>query len=199
MVFNLALFLTDAIAKLGYPGIFFMMAGESALLPIPSEIVLPFAGFLIYSGKMSFWLVTIIAIFGQIFGSIVAYWIGYYGGRPLVLNYGKHVLLNRKRFERVGGWFTKYGAIAIFFTRLMPLVRTIISFPAGIARMNFRKFLVFSVAGIIPWTILLIYMGFKLGEFWISAIGFFSKFQLLVVIFALSLIGWWIWKARNED
>lgn len=199
MVFNLASFLTDAISRLGYPGIFFLMAGESALLPIPSEIVLPFAGFLIYSAKMSFWLVAITAIFGQIFGSIIAYAIGYYGGRPLVLSYGKYVFLSRKKFERVEDWFTKYGAPAIFFTRLMPLVRTVISFPAGIARMKFKKFLAFSIAGIIPWTILLIYIGFKLGEFWVSTIDFFSKFQLLVVIFALAFIGWWIWKARHED
>ncbi len=197
MVFGLASFVTDLISKSGYLGLFFLMTGESALLPIPSEIVLPFAGFLVYSGQMTFFSAIVIAILGQLFGSIISYSIGHYGGRPAILKYGEYLHLSEKKFARVDNWFKKYGSATIFFGRLLPVVRTVISFPAGIAKMNFRKFLFYSILGIIPWTIIFIYFGYILGERWQAIIATFDKFQLIVIIGIFIIIGYWIWKARN--
>lgn len=196
---QLASAVTDLIAKVGYVGLFFLMTGESALLPIPSEVVLPFAGFLVFSGKMAFWLAVIIAIAGQLFGSILSYYVGYYGGRPAVLRYGKYLHLSEKRLLHIEGWFKKYGSATIFFGRLLPVVRTVISFPAGIAKMNFRKFLFYSVIGIIPWTIFLVYFGLKLGEKWQSIIATFDQFQLIVIAGVIIFLVWWIWKVYTEQ
>lgn len=199
MVFGIATFITDAISRSGYFGLFFLMTGESALLPIPSEIVLPFAGFLVFSGKITFFSAVLIAILGQLFGSIISYFVGYYGGRRAVLKYGKYIHLKENRLEQVEGWFRKYGTLAIFFTRLMPIIRTVISFPAGMAKMKFSKFLFYSALGIIPWTIIFVYFGYTLGEHWQSIIATFDKFQLVVLIGIFALIGYWIWKVRNKN
>jgi membrane protein DedA with SNARE-associated domain len=199
MVLQLASTLTAWIAEAGYAGLFLLIAGESALLPIPSEVILPFAGFLVFSGKMTFWLAVLIAILGQIFGSAASYAVGYYGGRPIVLRYGKYFLLNHKHFEHVESWFSKHGMQAVFFGRLLPVVRTIISFPAGITKVNFKKFLLYSTLGIVPWTILLIYIGFKLGEKWQSIIATFDKFQLVVIAGIIIFLVWWAWNARREN
>ena len=199
MVLQLASLLTDLMASMGYIGLFFLIAGESALLPIPSEIILPFAGYLIFSGNMTFWLAVLVAILGQIFGSAVSYAIGYYGGRPLVLKYGKYFLLSHKHFEHVELWFKKHGMQAVFFGRLLPVIRTIISFPAGITKVNFKKFLLYSTLGITPWTIFLVYIGFKLGEKWQSIIATFDKFQLVVIAGIIVFLVWWVWKGVHEN
>jgi membrane protein DedA with SNARE-associated domain len=199
MVLALASAVTELIARMGYFGLFFLIAGESALMPIPSEVILPYAGYLVFSGKMTFMLAILAGITGQLFGSILAYAVGYYGGRPAVLKYGKYFLLSKKHFEHVESWFAKHGSAAIFFSRLMPVVRTVISFPAGIAEMPFRKFLFYSTLGIIPWTIILVYIGFKLGESWQSIITTFDKFQLLVVAGIVIFLAWWIWKEYREQ
>jgi membrane protein DedA with SNARE-associated domain len=199
MVLQLASFVTDLLMKMGYYGLFFLMAGESAFMPIPSEIVLPFAGFLMFSGKMTFWLAMLVAVAGQLLGSVIVYFIGFHGGRPFVLNYGKYFLLNKKHFERVEMWFNKFGAPAVFFGRLLPVVRTIISFPAGIAKMPFRKFMLYSTLGIVPWTAFLIYIGFKLGDKWRDIIATFDKFQLVVIAGLIVFVIWLVWKARNEN
>jgi len=199
MVLQLASTLTAWIAEAGYLGLFLLIAGESTLIPIPSEIILPFAGFLVFSGKMVFWLAVLVAILGQIFGSAISYAIGYYGGRPIVLRYGKYFLLSHKHFERVESWFSKHGMQAVFFCRLLPVVRTIISFPAGITRVNFKKFLLYSALGIIPWTIFLTYVGFKLGEQWQSIITTFDKFQLVVIAGIIVFLIWWVWTVRREN
>jgi len=200
MVFQLASFFTDIIAQSGYAGLFLLIAGESALMPIPSEIVLPFAGYLIFTGAMSFWLAVFVAIVGQMFGSVIAYYAGKYGGRPFVLNYGKYFFLGRKHFEHVEGWFHKHkhSEAMLFFSRLLPVVRTVISFVVGTAKVPFRKFLLYSTLGIIPWTILLIYIGFKLGDGWQSIIETFDKFQLVVIASIIIFIVWWIWKEKHE-
>jgi len=199
MVLALASMATELMARLGYFGLFFLIAGESALMPIPSEVILPFAGFLVFSGKMTFMLAVLAGITGQLFGSILAYAVGYYGGRPAVLKYGKYFLLSKKHFEHVESWFAKHGSAAIFFSRLMPVVRTVISFPAGIAEMPFKKFLFYSTVGIIPWTIVLVYIGFKLGAGWQSIVATFDKFQLLIVAGIVIFLAWWIWKEYREQ
>ncbi|MCX6774992.1 MAG: DedA family protein [DPANN group archaeon] len=199
MVLQLASTLTAWIAEAGYMGLFFLIAGESSLLPLPSEVILPFAGFLVFSGKMMFWPVVLVAILGQIFGSAISYAIGYYGGRPLVLRYGKYFLLSPKHFEQVESWFCKHCMLAVFFSRLLPVVRTIISFPAGITKVNFKKFLLFSALGITPWTVFLVYVGFRLGAAWQSIITTFDKFQLVVIAGLIAFLIWWVWNARREN
>jgi membrane protein DedA with SNARE-associated domain len=178
-------FISSAITKLmliaGYFGLFLLMAGESALLPIPSEIVLPFAGFLVFSGKMSLLFVILAAVAGQLFGSIVAYTIGYYGGRPLVLKYTKRFPFAQKHFFGAEAWFKKYGSLTVFFGRLLPIVRTIISFPAGVMKLNFGKFLIYSLLGIVSWTTALVLLGFKLGENWQNISVIFHKFQFILI------------------
>ncbi|MCX6775055.1 MAG: DedA family protein, partial [DPANN group archaeon] len=131
--------------------------------------------------------------------SAISYAIGYYGGRPLVLRYGKYFLLSPKHFEQVESWFSKHGMLAIFLSRLLPVVRTIISFPAGITKVNFKKFLLYSTLGIIPWTILLIYIGFKLGAAWQSIITTFDKFQLVVIAGIIVFLIWWVWRGIRES
>ncbi len=199
MVLQLASTLTAWMAEAGYVGLFLLIAGESALLPIPSEVILPFAGYLVFSGSISFWLAVTAAVTGQLFGSVLAYALGYYGGRPIVLKYGKYFLLNHKHFEHVELWFSKHGKLAVFFGRLLPVVRTLISFPAGITKMSFKKFLLYSTLGIVPWTILLIYIGFKLGAAWQSIITAFDKFQLVVIAGIIVFLIWWVWNAYREN
>lgn len=199
MVFGLASIFMNLMIQANYFGLFFLIAGESALLPIPSEIVLPFAGYLVYTGKMSLFFAVFAAVLGQLFGSILSYYIGYYGGRPLVLKYGKYFLLSKKHFEHVEGWFAKHGAAAVFFTRLLPVARTIISFPAGITKMNFKKFLLYSTLGIVPWTAFLIYIGFKLGDHWQNIIKTFDDFQYIVIAGIIIFIIWWVWKERKHQ
>ncbi len=195
---QLATFFVNWLAEMGSLGVFLLIAGESMLLPLPSEIILPFAGFLAYSGKVNLWLIILISIIGQLVGSIISYGIGYYGGRPFVLKYGRYFLLNKKHFEHVEKWFQKYGAITVFIGRLLPIVRTIISFPAGITKINFKKFLFYSTLGIIPWSVLFIYIGFRLGEGWTAIINIFDKFQYVVIAGIIAFIIWWIWKEKKE-
>ena len=173
----------NIIETLSYPGIVFLMALESACLPVPSEIVMPFAGFLASenSGFSIAWI-TAAGTLGNLLGSILAYWIGMKAGRTLILKYGRYVLIREKHLNWAENWFNKYGDPAIFFSRLMPIVRTFISLPAGMARMNFPKFVAFTVIGSIPWNFALTYAGYLLEKRWESIIDFFHKLDILVVI-----------------
>jgi membrane protein DedA with SNARE-associated domain len=199
MVLGLASTFMNLMLHANYLGLFFLIAGESALLPIPSEIILPFAGYLVFAGKMSFFFAVFAAVLGQLFGSVLTYFIGYYGGRPLVLKYGKYFLLSKRHFEHVESWFAKHGAATVFLTRLLPVARTIISFPAGIAKMNFKKFLLYSTAGITLWTTFLIYIGFKLGDRWQSIIQTFDDFQYIVIAGLVIFLIWWVHKELKEQ
>ncbi|MGC9058649.1 MAG: DedA family protein [Candidatus Nanoarchaeia archaeon] len=188
----------NAIAKASYIGLFLLAAGESCLLPIPSEIILPFAGYLVFKGQMTFLLAVLTATLGQLAGSMLAYIIGYKVGRPFVQKYGRYFLLSKSKFEKVENWFVKYGHVTVFISRLLPVFRTIISLPAGTAKMPFKKFLIYSAAGILPWTLLLVYAGFILGEAWDSLIILFNKFQYIIIIIALLVFVWLFWKAKHE-
>lgn len=173
----------NIIETLSYPGIVFLMALESACLPVPSEIVMPFAGFLASEdSNFSIAWITAAGTLGNLIGSILAYWIGMKAGRALILKYGRYVLIREKHLNWAENWFNKYGDPAIFFSRLMPIVRTFISLPAGMARMNFPKFVVFTVIGSIPWNFALTYAGYLLEKRWESILDFFHKLDILVVI-----------------
>ena len=149
---RLAEWVTVIMTATGAAGVFFMMALESACIPLPSEVILPFAGILVAQGTLSFSAALAWALAGQIAGSVVAYYAGRYGGRAFILRYGKYILLRRKELDLAERWFARYGEITAFVTRLLPGIRTFISLPAGIARMPLWRFLLYSLLGALPWT-----------------------------------------------
>ena len=158
-VFGFALSLTA-----GYLGIFILMVMESATLPVPSEIVLPLAGYWVYKGQIEFWPAVVVASLGSLVGTSIDFGIGYYLGRQAILRYGRWIRLNEHHLERGETWFTKYGNPAVLLARFVPLVRTVIAFPAGISKMSFGKFLAFSAIGIFVWDAILIYLGEVAGQ-----------------------------------
>jgi membrane protein DedA with SNARE-associated domain len=152
------------MSQAGYLGIFALMVMESATLPVPSEIVLPLAGYLVYTGQIEFWTAVVVASVGSLIGTTIDYGIGFYLGRPAILRYGRWVRLTEHHLERSESWFGKYGNPAVLLARFVPLVRTVIAFPAGIAKMSFAKFLAFSAVGIFVWDAFLIYLGELAGQ-----------------------------------
>ncbi len=185
-------FAINTIAALGYSGVTILMALESACVPIPSEVIMPFSGYLVSTGRFSFWLVVWWGAAGNLLGSILAYFIGYYGGRHLVEKYGKYLLISARDIETADRWFSKYGSRSVFFSRFLPVVRTFITLPAGIVKMDFKKFCLYTFAGSIPWSIALAYIGLKAGENWDYLKTYFHKFDLVIVIFIVLFTAWWI-------
>ena len=190
----LAQVITAIIAALGYPGVFLLMALESCGVPAPSEVIMPFAGFLVAAGKLSFWWVVIFGTLGNLAGSLAAYWIGRAGGRPLLEKYGKYILISGYDLDAADGWFRKYGDITVLVGRLLPVVRTYISFPAGVAEMSQKKFVFYTLAGSLPWSILFTYLGVKLGSHWESVRQFFHNFDLLIIGLLILAAGLYIWR-----
>src|ERR1700730_16290862 len=143
----LSVFIVATISRLGYAGVVLLMGIESACIPLPSEIIMPFSGYLVYTGQFNLWLVGIAGAFGCVVGSLVAYWVGMYGGRPLIEKYGRYVLISHQDLDLADRWFDRYGEAIIFTSRLLPAIRTFIAFPAGVARMNLTRFIVYTFAG----------------------------------------------------
>ena len=156
--------LVDIFAQLGYPGIFVLMVMESATLPVPSEVVLPLGGYLVYQGRLEFWSVVAVATLGSLIGTMIDYGIGYYLGRPAVLRYGRIVRFSHERLETTERWFNQHGTNVVLLARFVPLLRTLIAFPAGIVRMEPKRFLAYSAVGILVWDIALVYIGFLAGQ-----------------------------------
>lgn len=178
----------DIIDSLGYWGVGAGMAIESACIPLPSEVVLPLAGNMVRTGTLNMLGANIAVAVGSMIGSIAAYVVGYYGGRPFILKYGKYFFVSEKHFYQAESTFNKYGSAAVFFGRLLPVIRTFISLPAGIARMDFKKFLIYSLIGMIPWNFMLIYLGYVFGQQYATVIRpIFHKFEY-VVVGAIALI-----------
>jgi membrane protein DedA with SNARE-associated domain len=186
----------DFISTLGYPGIFFLSAIESANIPIPSEVIVPFGGYLAYIGKFSFWAVVAAAGFGNLFGSLLSYWIGLKGGRPFVHKYGKYIFVQDRHVEEAERWFARWGNAAVFISRLLPAVRTFISLPAGIARMDLKKFTIYSLVGSLIWSTVLAAFGLWLGENWTTLMAIFNQFEIL--LFVVGLVVLIIWKFRKQ-
>src|SRR5437773_4016242 len=167
------------------------MAIESAMIPLPSELILPYAGFLISDpsqvepltrGAWNYWIVVVVATLGNTIGSVIGYSIGAWGGRPFLERYGRYLLIRPHEIELADRFFQRYGAATAFFSRLLPIVRTFISFPAGVARMPLGKFIVYSTLGAFPWSVLLVYAGEQLGSRWQDIRHALAPFDLLVAV-----------------
>lgn len=188
----MAAFITAAIGTLGYLGVFLMMAIESAAIPLPSEIIMPFSGFLAYQGRFTLHGAAFWGAAGCVLGSWAAYAVAAWGGRPFVERYGRYVFISRRDLELSERLFRRYGSPIIFFSRLMPVVRTFISLPAGLARMPLPRFTVYTFLGSYPFCYALAYMGFKLGEHWHTLESSFRKFDILIGALLIVGVVWWI-------
>ena len=193
----LSAFIVATISKLGYAGVVLLMAIESACIPLPSEIIMPFSGYLVYKGQFNLWAVGVAGAVGCVVGSWVAYYAGLYGGRPFIEKYGRYVLLSRHDLDLADRWFARYGEIIVFASRLLPVIRTFIAFPAGIARMNMTRFTVYTFLGSLPWCLGLAYVGQVLGEQWDKSETlktWFHRFDFLIGAVILAGAVWWVWR-----
>lgn len=192
----LSSFITQFIQSTGYAGIFFLMTLESALIPIPSEVTMPFAGFLVSTGKLS--LVGIIAAgtIGNLIGSLIAYGIGYFLEETVILSlikrYGKFFLITEHEYRQSCNWFKKYGNSIAFFSRVLPAIRTFISLPAGLSEMNIWKFSIYTFLGSLIWSTFLAYVGVILGENWHSLEPYYRKFEYVIAAGIIVAALWYI-------
>ena len=198
----LAAFIIATISSIGYLGIVALMAIESACIPLPSEIIMPFSGYLVSTGRFDLLLVATAGAIGCNVGSTIAYLVGYYGGRPLVEKWGGYVLVSRQDLALADRFFARYGGVAVFVSRLLPVIRTFIALPAGIARMPQLKFQIYTFVGSWPWCFALAYAGLKLGEHWNSDPAlrdFMHRFDAVIVVVIVIAVIWYArrhWKHR---
>lgn len=189
-------------AKFGYFGIFVSMTLESAAIPIPSEVVLPFAGFLAATDKLNLWWTVFLTTFANLTGSIIIYYVGYFGGRPLLQKYGKYLLIHKDDLAKMDHWMQSHGARVAFLARLIPGVRTFSSLIIGAAKVNFTKFYIYTFLGSLLWNFPLIYIGFVSGNNWNRFLPLFRRFDklilLLVFLFVVIFIASHIKKYRKS-
>jgi membrane protein DedA with SNARE-associated domain len=186
------------IAKTGYGGVVVLMAIESACIPLPSELIMPFAGYLVFTGTMKLLWVATAGALGCNLGSLLAYEIGCYGGRPLVERYGRWVLLGRRELDAADRFFARWGYLAVFVARMMPVIRTFIALPAGIARMPRLRFHVYTFLGSWPWCFGLAWLGMKLGENWRQLGKYFHRFDA-VILLALAIGVFWFIRSHWQN
>ncbi|MGD0366383.1 MAG: DedA family protein [Acidobacteriaceae bacterium] len=188
--------LVSLIAAGGYGAVVLLMAIQSACVPIPSEIIMPLAGYALAHTQMQLVLLATVASLASNLGSIPAYWVGAKGGRPMVERYGSWLLLSRRDLDRVDHFFARYGSVTVLIGRMLPIVRTFIAFPAGVARMNQVRFHIYTFVGSWPWCYVLAYVGMRLGASFDSNPRFralFHRFHLGVEIVLLAAILWFLW------
>jgi membrane protein DedA with SNARE-associated domain len=197
----IGLWIMHQISVFGYFGVVFLMGIESACIPLPSEIIMPFAGTLTaamvingvaQAARFNLLLVGLAGALGCVVGSIVAYWVGVWGGRPFIERYGRYVLINKHDLDTADRFFTKYGQAAIFISRLLPVVRTFISLPAGISRMNFLRFCIYTFLGSVPWCLALAWVGRILGNNWEAIKPWFHKFDYVIGILFVAGVVWFV-------
>lgn len=188
----------DFVSYTSYLGIFLLMAAESAVIPIPSEIVMPFSGYLVYTGNLDIWLVTLVATLANLVGSWIAYFVGLKLGRAWILKYGRYVLLRESHLEHAERWFEKYGDKAVFLSRLTPAVRTVISLPAGIAKMDLKKFSLYTFVGSIPWNFALTYLGCLLGQNWSIVESYFKYVDIILVVAIVVIIAFYLIRRHRK-
>ena len=192
-------FILAVISAAGYLGIVLLMAVESACIPLPSEIIMPFSGYLAGQGRFTLWGVAVAGAVGCNLGSAVAYYVGARGGRPWLERYGRYALITRRDLEWADGWFARYGEATIFFARLLPVIRTFIALPAGIARMNVWRFHLYTFLGSLPWCWVLAWLGLKFGEQWQETIHpWFEKFDVVIGLVLLAGVAWFVWNRWRE-
>lgn len=185
MIQSIIDWLVNAISTIGYPGVFISVFLESFFAPIPSEIILPFSGFVASTGKMDLVFVIVIATVAAYLGSLPFYFIGKWGEKPVInfINkYGKYLFIQQKDVDKVFGAFDKYGKGVVFFGKLIPMIRTLISFPAGVAKMQFARFSMYTLFGSLTWNILLTYAGYQLGDHWSVVSKWIEKYQNVILV-----------------
>jgi len=198
-------FIIATITSLGYGGIVFLMGIESACIPLPSEIIMPFSGYLVFKNEFTLWGVALAGAIGCVLGSLLAYFIGAYGGRSLVYKYGSYVLISHRDLNLADRWFAHHGGITVFVGRLLPVIRTFIALPAGISRMPMMPFVIYTFTGSFIWCYALAWIGFKLGESWNTLGPYFHKFDTVIAVVLLIGAIWYIrrhWRHRldyNKD
>jgi membrane protein DedA with SNARE-associated domain len=182
----------NLVTSLSYLGVFLAMTIESACVPLPSEIIMPFSGYLVSRGIFNIHLVALAGALGNLVGSLVAYYAGYFGGRRFILRFGKYILIHPEELSRADRFFARFGLWAVLICRVLPIVRTFISLPAGISKMRIVPFILLTFFGSLPWCYLLTYIGLLLGENWSSIRYYFHRFDIVIVLILLLLFGWWL-------
>ncbi len=190
-------FIIATIEQLGYVGVFIAMGLESACIPLPSEVIMPFAGYVAWEGSLTLLGVAIAGTLGCLAGSLVAYYVGAYGGRPLLDRYGRYVLIRQGELDRAHTWFEKHGEITVFVSRVLPIIRTFISLPAGIARMDVKKFSLYTTLGSFPWCLGLAYVGVFLGPHWSDVERIFRYLDIVVVAGLIVVIGYLVYHREH--
>jgi membrane protein DedA with SNARE-associated domain len=192
-------FIMSIISTMSYPGIFFLMILESALIPIPSEVIMPFSGFLASTGKLNYIGVVLAGSFGNLVGSILTYYLGINVGRKVILKYGKYIFFKKKHLELTENLFNKYGDRVSFVGRLLPGIRTYVSLPAGIGKTKFTKFVIYTFTGSIIWNSMLTYVGMKLGSNWKNIDKYSIYLDILAVIAIAVFLIWFLYNSRRKS
>ena len=195
---SIIVFVTSSISILGYPGIFLLMIAESAMIPIPSEIIMTFSGFLVATNKLSFLEVVLAGSFGNLIGSVITYYIGIKIGRPIVIKYGKYILFKESHLEFTEKLVEKTGDKISFMGRLLPGIRTYISLPLGIAKANLIKFLIYTLFGSLIWNACLTYIGIRLGNNWENFHNYSTYLDILTIFLIIGFIIWFIYKIKKS-
>lgn len=183
----------EYLGQFGYWGVALGMALESACIPLPSEIVLPFGGFLAATGKITLGQAIWAGQLGGLAGSVAAYLLGRYGGRTLLERYGKYILISQREMALADRWFESRGEWTVFLSRLLPGIRTFISLPAGVAGMPFGRFVVYSFLGMLPWSYAFTLAGYKLGQNWQAVRAYLHRFDYVIIAFLALCVVWFIW------
>lgn len=195
---GIAVTVTNFIASLGYWGIGILMAIESCNIPIPSELILPFGGYLVSTGRLAFFAAALAGTIGGTVGSLISYYIGLFGGRPFLERYGRYFGATPGRLALAEAWFNRYDVWTVLFTRLLPAIRTFISLPAGVARVNIFIFTFYTFLGTLIWSIFLTYIGYALGAHWEIVSSYFHRFDLVLLAAAILLLVCWLWRRRGR-
>mgnify|MGYP001619207305 CR=1 FL=1 len=186
------------IDQSGYFGIFILSALESAAVPIPSEVVVPFAGFLVQQGRFSFWGVVSLVSSANLAGGAGIYWISRLAGRPILERFGKYILVSNRELDEAERLFQKHGSKFVLIGRILPVIRTFISVPAGVAKMNFLKFSFYTYFGSLPWNFALVLAGFKAGENWDILSSYFRQFDFVIIGLILIAVSWYVYRHLKD-
>ena len=182
IIASISSLIVATISTLGYPGVVLMMAIESACIPLPSEVIMPFSGYLVATGRFGLNMVAIAGAVGCLLGSYAAYYVGTNGGRRFIERYGRYVLIAPHELEIADRFFLRWGSHAVFWSRMLPVVRTFIAFPAGVSRMNLLPFTIYTLIGSYLWCLMLAYAGMKLGQHWDHLAPWFHRFDALIAV-----------------